>query len=1147
MADISVKKVGVTPSKSAFCDALANHPGSSLGVAVGLQLLGAVLCGLLLAGGETVFYLDKGAEWSYRLDRSNITERDDGWRAMRDDTTNTYWQNSLPRREERTMEFKDEAIEIIYNGECFSKNNLVSMKAYETKIINMAKADICQLEGSEDAVGVNVTADCRPMKSILRLFDGTYEEATRLNNEDKNKKEQIMDDKPNPQPLFRPDPTFERIEEKVRAAFYYDGAAAGTTDIRGLLQYTVGIADYNEFGVSASQYCRSKLFVGAPFRGFKNFQENVPYQRELMRDKQVATFKEYLNGNDLVGTLSAFHSSKGLRDAAYEEAHTFSFLLCVGSALVICIGVIVLTRSFFLGSMLLVAQFGIFMWTSLLYRYMFGYKWLGIPQQLSIFPILAVTTINFLLLLHEFKNASHYYRNNERLTVSTRQSNKSVIISSIIGSLMYFSQCFSRIMVVEATGLFYGISVIVSLLTYLVFFPALIHFWHVKFKPASTLPGHEDRHRASDALFKNLIGHKVWRWFLAAGIFIAMAVLVIITVKRMTLQKSQPLTFRPTTNNFGKFDAASRDDFGHSESGYQTTLKIVWGLDSLDNTECHKSDITCSGKAVYDNLFDLSWHEPQNELINFCDDLEQLDGAIVNELRIQRRPTGQEIRNGERPTEIKCFIQNERDYYLKTSLGEINGMNANVTMPFLYNDMGAVMKNAPGLFVPEAYRAAAFFPPYANGPNEAACRECDSYYRHFEAGVLNWATNHGDGSLPTHDLESFAPMLGGAADSTMTFNDHLGTMTYAGDYGSFMRYVAIEVNLTISSIKGEYAEVNEVLRKWDEYLLNKTAGLSKPVQRAYQSTPKDRTWAWMHIQEVLVQQAIQGLVIAMIVYFVVITLYTNNFAIGILATITVAACPTTLVGVYTALNWNLGLLESVLLVLPIGMTVDFVTHFAVWYTLPDDPNVRRLERTAWAFSQGVYGVFGGAFMMFGASLFLLGSPLEFVFGFGVTLSFTLGMGLSLGMFLFLTLLGIAGPEDQDCNIMQCCAKTSDGKMQSSDLNSIGPGRPSARVSLSHERPLSTKTSTVPPPPRIAEDSSDSDSDDDARPQQTIASPAGRGIPTGQRFGGAGRIGGGSIVPGAAPTSPAVLNTLKAPVNTSASPAKVTSHDPFAGN
>merc|ERR1719272_597434 len=368
-------------------------------------------------------------------------------------------------------------------------------------------------------------------------------------------------------------------------------------------------------------------------------------------------------------------------------------------------------------------------------------------------------------------------------------------------------------------------------------------------------------------------------------------------------------------------------------------------------------------------------------------------------------------------------------------------------------------------------------------------------------------------------------------------------MTYAGDYGSFMRYVAIEVNLTISSIKGEYAEVNEVLRKWDEYLLNKTAGLSKPVQRAYQSTPKDRTWAWMHIQEVLVQQAIQGLVIAMIVYFVVITLYTNIFA-----TITVPACPTTLVGVYTALNWNLGLLESVLLVLPIGMTVDFVTHFAVWYTLPDDPNVRRLERTAWAFSQGVYGVFGGAFMMFGASLFLLGSPLEFVFGFGVTLSFTLGMGLSLGMFLFLTLLGIAGPEDQDCNIMQCCAKTSDGKMQSSDLNSIGPGgRPNARVSLSHERPLSTKTSTVPPPPRIAEDSSDSDSDDDARPQQTIASPAGRGIPTGQRFGGAGRIGGGSIVPGAAPTSPAVLNTLKAPVNTSASPAKVTSHDPFAGN
>lgn len=1131
MADIMGKKSGTPPKKSAFCDAVVDHPGAALGITFGLQLLGAVLCGLLIAGGETVFYLDKGKEWSYRMDRSNITERDDGWRAMEADTTNTYWANMLPKRGERSMEFQGEQIEFIYNGECFAKNNLVSMQAYETKIINLAQPEICQLEGSDNAFGLNATAGipCRPMKSILRLFDGTYEDATRLNSD--YKIEQIMNEA-DTLPVFRPDPTFERIEEIARAAFYYDGHTEGTTDIRGLLQYAVGIADYNEFGVSASQYCRSKLFVGAPFRGFKNFQTDLPGQRTLMRKAQVDTLKTYLNTNDLVGTMQALHNSQGLRDSAYEEAHTFSFLLCCGSALVVCIGIIVLTRSFFLGSALLVAQFGIFMWTSLIYRYLFGYKWLGIPQQMAVFPILAITTINFLLLLHEFKEANQYYRNNERLTVATRTSNKSVIISGIIGSLMYFSQCFSRIMVVEATGLFYGIAVLVSLLTYMVLFPALIHFWHVKFKPAATAPGHEDRHRASDALFRNLIGHKVWRWFLAAGIFIAMAILVIITVKRMTLQKSQPLTFRSDTNNFGMYDAASRDDFGHSESGYQTTLMIVWGLDHLDVTKCHKSDITCSGTAVYDNLFDLSWHEPQNQLIEFCDDLEALDGAIVNELRIQRRPTGPEIRDGERPTEIKCFIQNERDYYLKTSLGEFNGLKANVTMPFLYDDMGAVMKNAPDLFTPDAYKAAAFFPPFANAPNAPACRECDSYYRHFEAGMLNWATNHGDGTLPTHDLEDFSSLVGGSADSTMTFNDGLDTMTYAGDYGSHLRYVAIEVNLTISSVKGEYVEVNEVLKKWDDYIRNKTSSLSIPVQRAFQSTPKDRTWAWMHIQEVLVTSSIQGLVIATCVYFLIITLYTNNFAIGIFATITVAACPTTLVGVYTALNWNLGLLEAVLLVLPIGMSVDFVTHFAIWYTLPEDPNVRRLERTAWAFSQGVYGVFGGAFMMFGASLFLLGSPLEFVFGFGVTLSFTLGMGLSLGLFLFLTLLGIAGPEDQDCNIMACLKNRG----KTSELNSISPG-----VLAQNQRKLSVQKGTLPGITGLSAVDSDSDSDSDGEsnaPTKQVA-PA-------QRFGGASRVGGGSIIPGAQPANPRAsvgqLGALKAPVNPSQSPQK--DHDPF---
>lgn len=203
-------------------------------------------------------------------------------------------------------------------------------------------------------------------------------------------------------------------------------------------------------------------------------------------------------------------------------------------------------------------------------------------------------------------------------------------------------------------------------------------------------------------------------------------------------------------------------------------------------------------------------------------------------------------------------------------------------------------------------------------------------------------------------------------------------------------------------------------------------------------------------------------------------LYTNNFAIGILATITVAACPTTLVGVYTALDWNLGLLELVYLVLPIGMSVDFVSHFAIWYTLPEDPNVGRLERTAWAFSQGVYGVFGGAFMMFGAALFLLGSPLEFVFGFGVTLSFTLGMGLALGMFLFLTVMGIMGPEGQDCSIMKCLAKKADGSKQNevSKLSSVGV-----------QRPLSRGAGVLPGMKMSSADGDSSDSDSDGETPQ----------------------------------------------------------------
>lgn len=969
----------------------------------------------MTAGGVKVFHFSKGEDWSYRIDGSNVTERDDGWDSMVNDEPNTYWAQNLPSRNERSMNFGGEELEIIYHGKCFEPRNLRSMEVFENELLEIAQeAGICELD---------TNSTCRKMKSVLRLFDGTYEGAIGADLKQVLSENDATDKM---QPTFRLDQNFDRVREITRAAFENDGHVDKSTDVKVLLEYSVGKEKFNEYYLEDETYCRSKFFSGAPMQGYRNVRDRFPEQQKKMRELHNSKLKSYLESHDRVGDLEVYYSSKGLSDEAFSLAHRDSFFFVIGSALVVIIGVMALTRSIFLGCMLLLAQFGIFMWTNLVYRYMFGYQWLGIPQQLSLFAVFAVSLVQFLFLLHEFKSAHEQPTLKQRLPLAVRQANKSVISSGLLGAVAYLSHCFSKIVVVESTGLFLGLAVLISLLTYLVFYPAVIAFWFKYFR------GHKDddgvwvggeKTPVSTAVFNGAIGHHTARWFIAAGMFIAMATFIIISVKQMGLHKEQPLMWRAETN-FGSFERASRDRFRHSESGHQATVRIIWGLDHLDTERCHKSDPNCLGRPIYDNLFDLSWHEPQNELVRFCDDLKNLDGQIVNDLKIQRKTTGPYSRAQERPTEIKCFMTDMRDFYEKADSEKRYDKIRNTsrtTTPFLYDSMSAVMETNTDLFDMEAYRSCAFFPPYANDQNTPSCRNCDSYYRHFETGVMNWVANDGDNSLPPTHLETYVGLMGGVADATMEFNvDNGNTMLYAGDYGGFLRYMTVEVNLTISSLDEDHNEAIQVMENWDKYVRDTTTNLSKPLQHAYQTTPEDRTWAWLQMQKILIDEAIQGLILSIVLFGIFMTLSVNNYTIGILATLAVGSVPVALVGMFTACQWNMGLPQVVLLVMPVGMASDFISHYAIWYACPTPGKLfSRTDKARYAFQRGAFAVFGGGSLMFAASLFLLGSKLEFVFSFGVALSFTLGMASLVGMFLFLILLGIVGPEGKEGAIFTC--------------------------------------------------------------------------------------------------------------------------------
>lgn len=1036
---------------------------TTLAATLALQLLGALLVGILIGADKNVLPVDIGPAWSYRLVGSNLTDRDNAWKAMVDDETNTYWEKNLPNQAERSVSFAGEEVEVIYHGSCITRENLASMKSFEDGLIDKGSS-LCNLEPftvreqnvsnstdllTNSTTGTSTTPSplsdppCRKTMSILRFFDGTYEDAIDFTGKLARDSPPVSNPNGLGLPTFRPDPNYDRLNNIIMKAFENDGTTPGSTDLKSILQYTLGIDDYNLYDITKSQYCRSKMYTGAPLNNFWNMEDRLTEQRKKMRELQVDHIKSYLEDHNKVGSLDVVYSSAGLREEAYDNERLFSYLLLIGSAIVVVVGVMVLTRSPFLAIMLILTQLGTFFWSAIVYRYMFVHEWLGLPIQLSPFLIVLGSLCNFLRFFHEWKEGAGEPDVAIRLSRAYRGANLTVIISTLLALLAYWMHCFSSVVVIRSTALFFGITVLVNLLTHLCFSPSLILLWHKhlgygRAKPTGTKKvengqiSNEEvpQDRISNTIFNYTVGHRTTRWFITAGMIILIAIFVIVIVRLTERSKEQPKTWIGK-NNYAVFDTWSRERFGHSESGNQASVHIVWGLDNLDTSSCHESDRTCYGDPVYNNLFDLSSMTAQEKLIEFCDNLESLDGGIVNKLKIQRKMTGPHItgRPDERPTEIKCFIAAQRDYYTANHAsgpyektngdGSTTVVNTNVTMPSTYEKMAALMKGNTRFYPPAPYKSCAFFPPLANSIYEESCNFCDSYYRHYEIYALNWVANGGDIGLNTEDLETFVGLFGGSADATLD-RSQAGVLRYAGNYGSFVRYAAIEVNLTIDSNKADYLDALEVLDDWDDYVADNIAAMPLPLKMAFQTTPRSRTWAWMRIQKNLLSDMFQGLLVSVCLYAMFVTLYLNNIPVSILLLIQVISTPVIVVGVYTSCGWDMGYVESVNMIIPVSIASEIITPFAVWYArgslqFRDD----RQERSRESFTKSALSIFGSSTMVFTAALFLLGSPVTYFFHFAVTLLSAIAASLLLAMFLLVTLLNIAGPEGKQGEFMSC--------------------------------------------------------------------------------------------------------------------------------
>ena len=114
------------------------------------------------------------------------------------------------------------------------------------------------------------------------------------------------------------------------------------------------------------------------------------------------------------------------------------------------------------------------------------------------------------------------------------------------------------------------------------------------------------------------------------------------------------------------------------------------------------------------------------------------------------------------------------------------------------------------------------------------------------------------------------------------------------------------------------------------------------------------------------------------------------------------------------MGYEMGVAESVAIVIQIGLSVDYVVHLSTDYM--HCPLQSRNDKMKTAFTQMGISIFSGTLTTFGSGAFLFGGQLSIFNKFAVLITSTIVFSFFSSMLLFGALCHIVGPENGTGNI-----------------------------------------------------------------------------------------------------------------------------------
>jgi len=240
--------------------------------------------------------------------------------------------------------------------------------------------------------------------------------------------------------------------------------------------------------------------------------------------------------------------------------------------------------------------------------------------------------------------------------------------------------------------------------------------------------------------------------------------------------------------------------------------------------------------------------------------------------------------------------------------------------------------------------------------------------------------------------------------------DEDGTETIAGRYanemgwdGKTMKYAAISVSSNILTPFSFDSEQN-TRREYDQFIkigneANKI--LSQKCGGNVIITDLNEKFVFMNNQSIYVQTALQSSILGVVIAFVVLLVSTRVFHLAFFASVSIISVLVSVVGVMVMLGWKLGSIESILIGIIAGFSVDYVVHLAHAYEIAEGDTY---ERVTEAFADLGISVFNGMVTSVAASIPLFFCQLQFFAKFGTFLCLTIAFSWIFANFGFMSVL-----------------------------------------------------------------------------------------------------------------------------------------------